>query len=412
MTLDNRFLSAVEAAHELNVTVPTLYAYVSRGLVRSEAAPNDKRQRRYLREDIEHLVTRKALSQDPERAAQAELQWGTTVVDSQITLISGGRYYYRGWDAVELTASHSFEKVAGLIWQVGGSTLLDEPEPALPPDAVGLLQPRNHLSYIERFQIVLTMAVAKDPSAYVLAPVNVVRTGARIIRLLTLVAATDDGGSRSDTCDSSIAGKLQRAWAPEYPESRELLDMALVLLADHDLNVSSFTARCVASAGATPHAVVIAGLTALQGYRHGGSSERVAPMLSEAVETSDARTVVEQSLKRGEPIPGFDHPLYPFGDPRCIALLDRLDNIYPKSRELAIVHALVDTVAELTGWLPNVDFALATLCRILKLPPGAAIAIFAISRTVGWIAQALEQYAVGTLIRPRSRYTGLMPGQM
>lgn len=409
MTYDNRFLSAVEAAHELDVTVATLYSYVSRGLVRSMASPNDSRQRRYLREDIDRVVEHKALSHNPERAAQGALQYGTPVVDSQITLIDGGRYYYRGWDAVELAASHSFEEAASIIWQFGDATLFDEPVPTLPYRAMDLLRANKRLSFIERFQIVLPMALAEDPAAYVLTPDGVVRTGARIVCLLTHVAATHADGAPSASSESGVAETIQHAWVPEALQARELLNMALVLLADHELNVSSFTARCAASAGAPPYAVVTAGIAALQGYRHGGSSERVASMLSEAVAPNDAREIVEGRLKRGETIPGFDHPLYPNGDPRAIALLDRLEASCPESQELAVVRVLVNTMDELNGLRPNMYLALASLCSILGLPVGSPLAIFAISRTVGWIAQALEQYALNTLIRPRARYTGVMP---
>ena len=409
MTYDNRFLTAVESARELDVTVSTLYSYVSRGLVRSEASPDDSRQRRYLREDIDHLAERKELSRNPERAAQRALQYGTPVVDSQITLISGGRYYYRGWDAVELAASHSFEEAAGIIWQCGGATPFDEPVPTLPSRAIDLLRADKRLSFIERFQVVLPMALAEDPGAYVLTPDSVVRTGARIVRLLAHVAATHADEEVSDSSENGVAATLQHAWVPGALQTRELLNMALVLLADHELNVSSFTARCVASAGATPHAVVTAGIAALQGYRHGGSSERVASMLSEAVAPNDARKIVEGRLRRGETVPGFNHPLYPDGDPRAIALLDRLGASYPESQELAVVRVLVSAMAELNGLRPNIDLALASLCSILGLPVGSHIAIFAISRTVGWIAQALEQYALNTLIRPRARYTGVLP---
>ena len=409
MVTDGRYLSAMEAARELGVTVPSLYSYVSRGLLRSEASANDKRQRRYLRDDIQRLAERNRLNRDPERAARAALRLGTPLVDSQVTLIAEGRYYYRGRDAIQLAVSHSFEEAAGIIWQSAPSQPFEEPAPALPSGIIDLLGAGEHLSLIERFQLVLPMALAADPAAYVLTPDNVVRTGARIVRLLASVAATDRDEPQVNPYGQSITETLQCAWAPGDIQARELLNMALVLLADHELNVSSFTARCVASAGATPHAVVAAGLAALQGYRHGGASERVASMLREATGPSDARRVVEGRLKRGEDVPGFDHPLYPHGDPRCIALLDGLIQCYPESLELAVVHALIASMTDLSGLRPNVDLALAALCSTLGFPPGSPIAIFAIARTVGWIAQALEQYELGTLIRPRARYTGIMP---
>jgi len=114
--------------------------------------------------------------------------------------------------------------------------------------------------------------------------------------------------------------------------------------------------------------------------------------------------VVEARLARGDRLPGFGHPLYPDGDPRADTLLARLPA--DRTRE-----ALLDAVGQLGGWPPNIDAALTATRRALRLPRGAALAIFAIGRTAGWIAHALEQQQDGKLIRPRARYTGPTPIQ-
>ena len=111
--------------------------------------------------------------------------------------------------------------------------------------------------------------------------------------------------------DETVARALQRAWVPEDPRGATLLNRALVLCADHELNVSSFTARCVASAGATPYAVVVAGLAALGGVKHGGNTERVEAFLAESEAAGGAREAIASRLRRGEAVPGFGHPLYP-----------------------------------------------------------------------------------------------------
>jgi citrate synthase len=414
---DQRYLSATEAAEELGITLPTLYAYVSRGLVHSEAAPTGKRQRRYFRDDILRLTERKSLARDPRRAAETALQWGEPVLESEVTLIAGGRFYYRGHDAVELAKSHSFEEALRVIWRSDDEGLFDTSPPSVPLEAIGMLRAWKRLNPIERFEAILPMAQSEDAAAYVLSPDAVVRTGARIVRLLTWIAISDaveesgDEFDVSDAANDGIAATLQFWWAPAQPQARELIDAALVLLADHELNVSSFTARCVASAGSTPYAVVLAGLAALQGYRHGGSAELVTEILSQAATPDAVPNFVVARLKRGETLPGFGHPLYPDGDPRCAALLDLLSDRYATSEELDVSLAFIHEMSELTSLSPNVDFVLATMCRVLGLPPAAAITLFAIGRTGGWIAQAVEQYNLGTLIRPRAKYTGVLPNE-
>jgi citrate synthase len=183
----------------------------------------------------------------------------------------------------------------------------------------------------------------------------------------------------------------------------------LVLCADHELNVSSFTARCVASSGASPYGAVIAGLAALEGPRHGGSSARAEAMLAELGRQRRLRAALAARLRRGDRVEGFGHPLYPDGDPRAAAILGWLRAALPGSVEVAFVRAVAAAATAATGEAPNLDFALAATARVLKLPAGAPLMLFAIGRAIGWIGHALEQYATGQLIRPRAKYVGVVP---
>ena len=185
-----------------------------------------------------------------------------------------------------------------------------------------------------------------------------------------------------------------------------LLDAALVFCADHELPVSTFAARCVASSGATPYAVVQAGLAALGGTRHGGQTELAGVFLDEVAASGDARKVIAGRLRRGDGLPGFGHPLYPEGDPRGAGLLRISAEAMPGSPAVGLAGAVVEEVWELTGERPTVDLALAIVARALGLPSGGAVALFAVGRTVGWIGHAIEQYPGNTLIRPRARYVG------
>jgi citrate synthase len=183
----------------------------------------------------------------------------------------------------------------------------------------------------------------------------------------------------------------------------------LILCADHELNVSSFTARCVASAGSHPYAVVIAGLAALEGPRHGGASARVEAMVNALRRSRTLRADMAERLRRGERLEGFGHPLYRHGDPRATALLDLLRAAYGGSNELAFLLDLAAIAGELTGDAPNIDFALAAVARVLRLPPRSPLTLFALGRTIGWIGHAIEQYATDQLIRPRAKYVGVPP---
>lgn len=402
-----RYLTAQEAASELGISLPTLYAYVSRGLINSEATGGSKRTRRYWAEDVQKLKKRQEQRRDPTKAAETALHWGAPVLESAITLLANDRLYYRGYDALELATHRSVEQVAALIW----TGELSKDQPTLFGDSAGVLsssyQPlRPHLAGltpVETFQVMLPLAAVDDLAAYDLRPAAVAQTGARIMRLLTILAAGDQPASLG------IAQTLQQGWTPHEAQTAALFNAALILCADHELNVSSFTARCVASAGSTPYQVVLAGLAALQGVKHGRMTERVELFWREAGTPANVRSTLANYLKRGEAIPGFGHPLYPQGDPRGRLLLELTTTAYPASPAIKLAQAIVIEAFELIGEYPTIDFGLVTLAQALKLPAGGAITLFALGRTIGWIGHAIEQYQLDRIIRPRAQYKGRQP---
>ncbi len=398
------YRSAREAAGDLGISLPTLYAYVSRGLIRSEGE-RSSRERRYRAEDIDALKARKQ-RRDPGKVAEAALHFGLPVLDSAISLITGDRLYYRGRDVATLAGTTTLEQIAALLWN-------GELTAPLPDVSVDLPRGRwRHLSAltaaltpIDAFQTVLPVAAAHDPTAYDLRPAAVQRAGLRILRLLAATAV------RRAATSGSVARTLQRGWAPRAPAAGALLETALVLCADHELNPSTFTARCVASARSTPYAVVAGGLATLQGALHGGTCERIEALFDEVGAPARAETVVGARLRRGEMLPGFGHPLYvkPARDPRAVILLERIRETRGATRGAVLARTLVERVRALVDVEPTIDFAVVALRRCLDLPSGAAVAIIAIGRTVGWIAHAIEQYQDERLIRPRARYVGVMP---
>ena len=383
------WLDADGATRLLGVSRATLYAYVSRGFVRSEPVPGKPRQRRYAREDVERLRSRAEERRNPEKAAEHALRWGVPVLESAITLIADGKLYYRGHDACELARTRSLEEVASLIWT--GTFDADIFDTPLHVVAGGTHT--SDLPFVSRAQSILPLVGSRDPLAFDLRPRSVAQTGWRIVNLLTSVAANSQ--ELADTIEETLAN----AWGTS---NKDLIRAALIVCADHELNVSAFTARCVASAGSNPYAVVLAGLAALEGTKHGGATARVEALFDELRRSRDLRKDLAARLRRGESIEGFGHPLYPEGDPRATLLLDML----PKSKELTFARALSHAAVSVLGEQPTMDFALVALARTLDLPPGAPLTLFAIGRTIGWIAHAIEQYGQNAMIRPRARYVG------
>jgi citrate synthase len=384
-------LTARQAADRLGIKLDTLYAYVSRGRLRSVMVPGT-RERRYRSEDVEALLDTRSGTRPPSNVDPEALM---PVIGSSICLIENGSFYYRGQDAVRLSERASLEEIARLLW-------LDEARPEF-PDAGG--PPRSAgvataSGLIERCQIRLAQLGDEDLSALDLTRARVARTGGRILRELAACVAP------ALPSPEPIHHRLAAAWRSRGAGA-DLLRRCLVLIADHELNPSTFVARCVASTGATPYAVVMAALSALSGGRHGGETARAEGLFSELLEGGDPMVVMAGRLARGERLPGFGQPLYPEGDPRAVAILTALEQAASEAHALAIRAA--DVGLRLTGRHVNVDFALAATSIGLGLPRNAALGLFIIGRTVGWIAHAIEQYESGVLIRPRARYMGVKP---
>ena len=389
-------LSAEEAAALLGISKATLYSYVSRGLIRSEESGAADRTRRYNRADVLALQQRKAQRRNPAQAAAQALDFGAPVLESAITRIDGGRLYYRGEEAVALAGTHIFEEVACWLWLESFDAAALFTPAQMPPLPTGRA-PDSAAAPVDAFQQLLLAAGDADLAAHSPALRAVAQTGVRLLRLLAWCIT-------GESSDAPIAEQLQRCWSPTAPDSARLLDTALILCADHELNISAFTARCIASAGASPYLAVEGALCALRGYRHGGSTQRVAALFAAAAEHPTRE--VGARLKRGEGLPGFGHTLYPDGDPRGRLLIDLVGKARPDHAQVLLGRELIELAAASTGQLPNIDFALVLLARALELPAHAPFTLFALGRLAGWIGQIGEQYAEDRLIRPRARYVG------
>jgi citrate synthase len=331
-------------------------------------------------------------------------------IDSAICLIENHRIFYRGRDALRLADTATLEELAALLWEDASPAA---PTPTLPRwqgresavDGAPMRPlPRQRgrvgvgVGLIERCQVRLAEMASEDHAALDLSRAGVVRTGRLILADL---AACVGGGAPSPL---PVHQQLAAQWRLDRAGA-DLVRRSLVLLADHELNASTFVARCVASTGATPYAAVAAALAALSGRRHGGASARAEALFRDLGDSADPLPAMAARLARGEALPGLDQPLYPEGDPRCLSIVEAITTALPEAG--ARIAAAAVAAVELTGQYPNVDFALGAVTVALGLPPGSALGLFLTARSVGWIAHAIEQYESGTLIRPRARYTGL-----
>jgi citrate synthase len=386
------FYSASQAAARLGVSRQTLYSYVSRGLLR--AHPGDShRERCYLIAEVNQLATRRSRARSPVRAARDALDWGLPVVESSICTIDRGCLYYRGKNVLSLIETHSAEDVAALLWQ----RPKHEAFAAVVPLAAKLPARRSDTNSAKF--LVSSFAIAgRDLPADSWQAV----TGASARPYGDLVRVLAGCVLQAQVDAESLRQQCARAWNLT-PKKARLVEAALILCADHELNASSFTVRCIASTAASLHACVVGGLAALSGPRHGGMTTRVETLWAEVGDATNLEASLRARLERGDDLPGFGHPLYPGGDVRASAILEGLTGRRQRWRPLA------QAVEQLTGLRPSLDFGLVALRRHLELPVGAAFGIFALGRSIGWIAHALEQRSQGTLIRPRAAYVGPPP---
>ena len=409
---DSAYLTATEAAATLGVKPQTLYAYVSRGWIRSEQTGGGRRHR-YLRADVLRLRRRAEVRSNPAAASHhAFTRSEGSILDSSLTLITEEELYYRGLPATALAGTATFEQVIALLWSGDLRATVAAPEdapwPAVRPEWLHsdgrLLEPWF------AFQSVLPRLAAADPAAEDLRPAAVRRTGARILRAELACVAGGSPATEPPTTERT-AQALAAAWGvADRALAAALIEPALILLADHELNVSTLAARVAASGRASPYHAVLAGLAAVHGTLHGQASTLVTELLHAVGRPERARAVVGEYLRSRRPLHGFGHRVYRTRDPRAVALMQHLRATAPGHPALELADALDDAVRDLLVDSPmNVDMALAVLAAVLDLPAGASETLFIVARTAGWIAHALEQYREGGLLRPRARYVGPEP---
>lgn len=392
------WLTSEEAARRLGVKQSTLYAYVSRGLIRSERVPGQRRSR-FRRVDVETQAARSARGG---RAGGLEV-----VVETELTLLDpAGALFYRGWSVTEAARSAGFEQVATWLWTGSRS---DDVPPMIADDAAlsrvaDVESVLAELSPVGRYRVLLAALAETDPFRDDRRADAVAATGRTI---LGAVVAAQPLLGHEPRAPSPLAARLWPRLTEQPPSASRvrLLDAVLVLLADHEMATSTLAARVAASTWADPYLVLSAGLAVLGGRLHGGASAEARQLLREAA-ASSAAGAIGRVLGSGARVPGLGHRVYERNDPRADLLLELLG--HPDDTD-PLVAEVLDVCAARRLPFPNVDFALAVLMEQHEFIDGASELLFAVARTVGWLAHAIEEYDHALRFRTRAAYVGDAP---
>ena len=373
-----------EALSRLGVKAQTLYAYVSRGRIAARPDPEDPRRSLYATRDIARL-TGTQIAQDavslPSVRAPAR---GEAEVQSGLTLIAGGRLFYRGMDAIQLAETATLEDVSRRLWDARDSNPFAEVRPR-----VGTLPGSSARA---RLFAALSRRAEEDAER---KPRSAEALRLECARVLDeAVDAFVGSGPRL-----FLHQRLARGW--KVPERDvHLIRRALVLAADHEMNAAVLTTRAAASGGASPAAAALAGLSTLAG------SEAVADLSRASSWVLAVRRQAADAARRAHEsgaLAGFGEPIYPLGDPRAAALLAVADLPPDLARAMQEGRAM-------TGLDPNFGLALVAVARRLELPREAATDLLLIGRLAGLLGHASDQITNGSPIRARLRYVGPEPG--
>ncbi|MDH6591784.1 citrate synthase [Variovorax sp. TBS-050B] len=380
------WLPAAEALALMQVRPQTLYANVSRGRVRAKPDAADPRRSLYHRDDVQRIAARTRGRRSSEAVASEAIRWGEPVLPSTVSTVEKGRLWYRGQDAALLAERATLEEAAGLLWECAPPRFMAMPAPKARSAGAASAAP------LQAGLLAIAARAGSDLPSRGRSRAVLQVEAAEVIGTLA-DALLGPAGSAA----APLHARLAAAW--RRPRAADVLRRALVLLADHELNASTFAARVTASTGASLAACLLTGLCTLTGPMHGGAAAAVQALVRSAAAIG-SEAALREWLAHERPLAAFGHPLYPQGDVRCAALLAHID--------LPPAFAALRAAGEkLLGEAVNIDFALAALATAHRLPADAPLTLFALARTVGWTAHVLEQQAAGQLIRPRARYVGV-----
>lgn len=363
---------------------------------------------------------------------------GIVVADSTISSVDGekGVLIYRGYDIGALARQATFEEV---IWLLLDGKLPTAAElEALQRELVGSRQLPAEVSAalqtlpqtmvpMDVLQAMVPLLAASDPEPAGAGPEDCRGQALRLISRLPLLVAAWERLRRGQEVmsarpDLGHGANFLYTLFGEVPDEKKaaVMDVILILHADHGFNASTFTARQIASTRAHLHAAIAGALGSLSGDLHGGANEEVYRMLRRIGSVDRVREYVTSTLDRHERIMGMGHAVYKVTDPRALIL-------GPMAAELAArggkseLYEIAEEVRQVTTVemkrrkgreiYANVDFFSAIVYAMLGLPPDMFTPVFAVSRVAGWCAHYIEERFGGaqakpTLYRPQSEYTG------
>jgi len=398
------WLSAREATQRLGVKLQTLYAYASRGFVTSVPGPKG-RGRLYSADDIARLKQRHDARSGNAPVAASALRWGEPAIETAVSEVRKDGPAYRGRPLSSLLdAQVGFEAACELLWT--GSLPAETPrwpvlELSLPKAFSQLRMPEQPIAGWAALLGALGLVTPFDNA--VSEELEIARARGLIVWLASSVRQVKPPARPN----LSVSVRLLEAYGlVPRPRIVDVVDRALLLCADHELNASTFAARVTASAGANLCSSLSSAAHTLSGSLHGGMCARVEALLAEARALRNPADVVTARLSRGEAVPGFGHPLYPDGDPRGIELLLQSERISRPPPDYRRMRTICQSMRSAGQPAATLDAGLVTLTCALGLPTGSAAAIFALGRMGGWVAHILEQRRQGFIVRPRARYVG------
>lgn len=362
-------LESAEAARRLGVKLPTLYAYVSRGLLESHPSP-DRRHSLFVAEEVEALAKRS-------RGGRTSATRLATVTTAVTRLDDDRGPLYRGRAATELARSAHYEEVAALLW--------GEPMQARRWEPLAL-RPPTRLVTMDRLRWSVLMAGADDPLRSDLRRESVTAAARRLVATMASVVSTRSAAAASGSVAEMLAAGLVERSSPELASA---LDAILVLLADHELATSTVAVRVAASTRADLYDALAAGLAVLAGPLHGGASQLAWGLLREAERVGPERAL-DETLRWQRLLPGFGHAVYTHGDPRY-PVVESLFESVGSPAQVRLLHDVVELAAARRIPLPNVDLGLAALCLATGMPDDAGRTLFAVARVAGWTAHYLEE---------------------
>lgn len=390
--MESEFLTAKEAAKALGVSLQTLYVYVGRKGIRSQAI-SGSRQRRYWKQDIDRVIGKEA----PSLLASGKLK-----DESKITLITETELFYRGRSAIELAQENSFESVASLLWDAPETSIFDQPAPLRPAIYEDLSKLLINESETNRAIALFPLLEEANPKAYDLSPLGMARTGVDVLRSFAAIIMKSDEPV-TESLHLFVARKLNLGG-----DEAELVRCLLILAADHGFEPSAIAVRAAASTGVTPWRAVMTGLMVTLGRRSRvGSYAAADRLIGDILASQNPTEPVIERIRNGEVLPGFSSMLYPYGDPRARLLFSLCRAVYAKDRDFQKFDQCLKAVQEIKGAEPNFALACLFIQKKIGLPPRHTL--YHLGRCVGWIAHAIEQYQLGETEHELGQYQGPLP---